>query len=89
MLRRYWPLAGLAGTIAVFAGGPAIAQSVAQEINDLRDQVQALQRKIQQLEGRVAKTDKTAPSPSTNVVAAKAPAPAPTGRLRLRHSDSG
>ena len=75
MLRRDWPLAGLAGTIAMLAAGPAAAQSAsAQELSELRDQVQALQRKIQQLEGRVAKTDKNAATPpSTNVIASKAP----------------
>jgi phosphate-selective porin OprO and OprP len=85
MLQRDWPLAGLAGTIAIFAAGPAVAQSAsAQELSELRDQVQALQRKIQQLEGRVAKTDKNAAPPaSANVVASKAPAPPPTAIVKM------
>jgi phosphate-selective porin OprO/OprP len=85
MLRRDWPLAGLAGTIAMLAAGPAAAQSAsAQELSELRDQVQALQRKIQQLEGRVAKTDKNAATPpSTNVIASKAPPPAPTAVVKM------
>jgi hypothetical protein len=48
---------GLSSAVAILAAGSANAQSnTGEQLDELRNEVQALQRKIQLLEGKVAKT---------------------------------
>jgi uncharacterized protein YlxW (UPF0749 family) len=67
MLKRYWQLAGVTGTMAILAPGQAGAQSSSvssQEVRELREEIQALQRKVQQLEAKAAAPQKQVPSSS-------------------------
>ena len=90
MTMTYWRLWGLSSAVAIFAAGPAHAQSsTGQQLDELRNEVQALQRKIQQLEGKVAKTsaktervERSAYAPPGNP-AAKAVAPASSAVVKM------
>jgi outer membrane murein-binding lipoprotein Lpp len=57
MSKRNWLLAALTGTVAMLAAGQAGAQSTSvssEEVRELHAEIQALQRKVQQLEAKTA-----------------------------------
>jgi phosphate-selective porin OprO/OprP len=86
MLKRYWQLAGVTGTMAILAAGQAGAQSSSvssREVRELHEEIQALQQKVRQLEGKVAAPERQAPSRSAPPLLVKASAPAPTAIVKM------
>ena len=91
MTISYWRLWGLASAVGILATGTASAQSSnvsGRELDELRNEVQALQRRIQQLEGkaktpaRTERMERKAYAPPS-IPVAKAVASAPTAVVKM------
>ena len=86
MLLRCRQLASATGAMALLAAGQAAAQSSSvspQEVRELREEVQALQRKVQQLEAKSAAPQKLPPSRSVPQLVVKASAPPPSAIVKM------